>query len=185
MATPKKSTKSKAKKSITLADVKKGDTVYLFMFSGAAAGRDSNGYEVAACNEKTIMVETKSGKKKFSRATGVQIGADRPRYSNFITADVDDTDAKEAAKDIIRGLDAGEPPAPRKANKAAPKTKKAAEPEEDLDEDEYEDAEEAPAPKKKAPAKKKPAAKKKAAPPPEEDEDEDEFDDDDFDEDDE
>lgn len=184
MATKKNTSKSK-KTYPTLASLKKGDTVFMYLFSGAPVGRGDNSMEVSACNEKTIMLETGRGKRKFSRATGVQVGAERPRYSSFILTDPNDEDGKEAAKDIIRGFG----PAKEDKKAAATKAKKAKTKAAEVDEDDFEDAdeeEEAPKAKKKAPAKKKPAPKaKKAAPPPEDDEDEDDFDDDDFDEDDE
>lgn len=143
---------------MSLANIKKGDTVILHMFTGIAVGVK----EVVAADKATITVETAKGKTKFSRKTSKQIEPEvsNERYANYLTEDdgsfVPRTPAKKAAK---------------------PKTKVKTKVE---DEDEEDDEEEVkPAKKSKAKAAEKPAkktkAKTKAKPVEEEDFDEDEF----------
>lgn len=178
MATKEKTKKTKA--AVTLADVKKGDSVYLYLFSGAQVGRDSNEYKVASCNEKTITLETGRGTRKFSRKTGIQTDAENPRYANFILAEPDD-DAKATAREAIKAAansgkptKADEKTADKKAKSSKGKKAK------DADEEEYEDADsgdddEDDEPKKKSSKKasNKSGGKdtKKAKKPPQEDED--------------
>lgn len=135
---------------MSLANLKKGDTVILHMFTGVAVGVK----EVLKADKTTVTLETRVGMAKFSRKTGKQIEppAKKERFANFITED--DGSYEPAAK-------------PKKKKSAKPKTKKpvGADDEED-DEDEK--------PVKKA--SKKPSIKKKSKPDPDDDEDED-FDD--------
>lgn len=141
---------------MSLANIKKGDTVILHMFTGIAVGVK----EVVAADKATITVETAKGKTKFSRKTSKQIEPEvsNERYANYLTEDdgsfVPRTPNKKAAK---------------------PKTKVKTKVE---DEDEEDDEEEVkPVKKSKAKAADKPAkkSKTKAKPVEEDDFDEDEY----------
>lgn len=150
---------------MSLANLKKGDTVILHMFTGIAVGVK----EVLAADKTTVTLETRIGKAKFSKKTGKQVEpkAKQERFANYITED-DGSYQPSGAQATSK----------KKAKKAEDKkqTKKSkakAEEVEDEDEDE-EEPEEAP---KKSKAKKtpaKPAKKSKKKPEPEEDEDFDE-----------
>lgn len=133
---------------MSLANLKKGDTVILHMFTGIAVGVK----EVLAADKNTVTLETRIGKAKFSRKTGKQVEpkAKQDRFANYITED-----------------DGSYEPTGAQAKTSKTKAKaKAAEVEEDEDEEE-----EPPRPAKKSKGKKKPA--KKPQPKPEEDEEED------------
>jgi hypothetical protein len=69
----------------TLANLKKGDTVILHMFTGIAVGVK----EILAADKNTVTLETRIGKAKFSRKTGKQVEpeAKAEKYANFITED--------------------------------------------------------------------------------------------------
>ena len=153
---------------MSLANLKKGDTVILHMFTGIAVGVK----EVLAADKTTVTLETRIGKAKFSKKTGKQIEpqAKSERFANYITEDdgsyqpTEKTASKKKSKKV-------EDKKPDKKVKAKP------EPEDD-EEEEEDEVEEAPKPAKKtkktafkAPAKK--TAKKK--PEPDEDFDEDEY----------
>ena len=144
---------------MSLANLKKGDTVILHMFTGIAVGVK----EVLAADKTTVTLETRVGKAKFSKKTGKQVEpqAKSERFANYITED--DGSYQPAEK----------PASKKKAKKAedkkpAKKAKAKPEPEEDEDEEE----EEAPKPKK---ASKAPKSKKKPAPAEDEDFDEDDY----------
>lgn len=142
---------------MSLANIKKGDTVILHMFTGIAVGVK----EVVAADKATITVETAKGKTKFSRKTSKQIEPEvsNERYCNYITEDdgsfVPRTPAKKPSKT---------------------KTKVKTKVEEDIEDDEDEE-EIKPVKKSKTKAAEKPAKKSKAkAKPVEEDDfDEDEY----------
>lgn len=142
---------------MSLANIKKGDTVILHMFTGIAVGVK----EVVAADKATITVETAKGKTKFSRKTSKQIEPEvsNERYANYLTEDdgsfVPRTPNKKAAK---------------------PKTKVKTKVEEDIEDDEDEE-EIKPVKKSKTKATEKSAKKSKAkAKPVEEDDfDEDEY----------
>lgn len=70
---------------MSLANLKKGDTVILHMFTGIAVGVK----EVLAADKSTVTLETRIGKAKFSRKTGKQIEpkAKQDRFANYITED--------------------------------------------------------------------------------------------------
>lgn len=70
---------------MSLANLKKGDTVILHMFTGIAVGVK----EVLAADKTTVTLETRIGKAKFSRKTGKQVEpkAKQERFANFITED--------------------------------------------------------------------------------------------------
>lgn len=153
---------------MSLANLKKGDTVILHMFTGIAVGVK----EVLAADKTTVTLETRIGKAKFSKKTGKQIEpqAKSERFANYITED--DGSYQPAEKSTSKKKS-------KKAEDKKPAKKVKAKPEPEDDEEEEEDeVEEAPKPAKKtkktaskAPAKK--TTKKK--PEPDEDFDEDEY----------
>lgn len=138
-----------------LKNLKKGDTVILHMFTGIAVGVK----EVLAADAKTVTIETRIGKAKFSKKDGVQVEpeAKSPRYANFITEDDGSFVPPERGKKKTE----------KKTSKKEAKKTKNEEPEEEEPEEE-----EAPAPKKEKKSEKK-ASPKKAAKKEPEDEDED------------
>ena len=144
---------------MSLANLKKGDTVILHMFTGIAVGVK----EVLAADKTTVTLETRVGKAKFSKKTGKQVEpqAKSERFANYITEDDGSYQPAEKATSKKKAKKAED-------KKPAKKTKAKPEPEED------EEEEEAPKPKKasKAPAKKAPKSKKKPAPAEDFDEDE-------------
>lgn len=147
---------------MSLANLKKGDTVILHMFTGIAVGVK----EVLAADKNTVTLETRIGKAKFSRKTGKQVEpqAKQERFANYITEDDGSYQPNDAQADSKKKS--------KKAEDKKSKTKakaKAAEFEED--EDEEDEEEEPPRPAKKSKGKKKPT--KKPQPKPEEDEEED------------
>ena len=149
---------------MSLANLKKGDTVILHMFTGIAVGVK----EVLAADKTTVTLETRVGKAKFSKKTGKQVEpqAKSERFANYITEDDGSYQPAEKATSKKKAKKAED-------KKPAKKTKAKPEPEEDEDEEE----EEAPKPKKasKTPAKKAPKPKKKPAPAEDEDFDEDDY----------
>lgn len=149
--------------NVSIAKVKKGDTVILCAFTGMKIGVKS----VTAADKSTVTIGTDKGEIVFDRKTAKQIEPE-PKAARF-------------ANSIIPDDGSYTPPARKKKDKPAKKaTKKAKAAEEP--EVEEEEVEETPAPKKAT--KKKPAAKKpvkKPEPDPvEDDDDDDDFDDDDF-----
>lgn len=158
--------KASKKEALSLMDLEKGDSVYMYLFSGAAVGRKSNEFKISKCNDKTITVETASGPRKFNRKNGVQIDANKPRYSNFILAEPDD-DEKAACVAIVKAFGTAEKAAKAEAKKPKPKPTKVS------DEDEYEDADSAEdKPKAKTKSKgSKPAKAKKSSKKADEDDD--------------
>lgn len=156
---------------MSLANLKKGDTVILHMFTGIAVGVK----EVLAADKNTVTLETRIGKAKFSRKTGKQVEpkAKQDRFANYITEDdgsyePSGAQAKNSKKKSKKNED--------KKSKTKAKAK-AAEVEEDEDEAEDEEVEEAPANKTKSKkTAKKPAKKSK----PVEDEDDEEDDDEEY-----
>lgn len=146
---------------MSLANLKKGDTVILHMFTGIAVGVK----EVLAADKNTVTLETRIGKAKFSRKTGKQVEpkAKQDRFANYITEDDGSYEPSGAQAKTSKKKS-------KKNEDKKSKTKaKAAEVEED--EDEEDEEEESPSPAKKSKGKKKPA--KKPQPKPEEDEEED------------
>lgn len=146
---------------MSLANLKKGDTVILHMFTGIAVGVK----EVLAADKNTVTLETRIGKAKFSRKTGKQVEpkAKQDRFANYITEDDGSYEPSGAQAKTSKKKS-------KKTENKKSKTKaKAAEVEED--EDEEDEEEEPPRPAKKSKGKKKPV--KKPQPKPEEDEEED------------
>ena len=145
---------------MSLATVKKGDTVILCMFTGVQVAVK----EVTAVTKTSISVETWHGEIKFSRKTGKQILPEpkNQRFANFIIEDdgsfvpLSERRAKAKAKREQEVAAGTKKPAKlteeekiptekpsRKVKKVTKKTvKKAApEPEEDFDDDEeYDEA---------------------------------------------
>lgn len=149
---------------MSLANLKKGDTVILHMFTGIAVGVK----EVLAADKNTVTLETRIGKAKFSRKTGKQVEpkAKQERFANYITEDDGSYEPSGAQAKTSKKKS-------KKAEDKKSKTKakaKAAEVEED--EDEEDEEEEPPRPAKKK-SKKTAPAKKKSKPQPEEEEDDD------------
>ena len=152
---------------MSLANLKKGDTVILHMFTGIAVGVK----EVLAADKNTVTLETRIGKAKFSRKTGKQVEpkAKQDRFANYITEDDGSYEPSGAQAKTSKKKS-------KKTEDKKSKTKaKAAEVEEDEAEDE--EVEEAPAKKTKSKkTAKKPAKKSK----PVEDEDDEEDDDEEY-----
>lgn len=146
---------------MSLATLKKGDTVILHMFTGIAVGVK----EVLAADKNTVTLETRIGKAKFSRKTGKQVEpkAKQDRFANYITEDDGSYEPSGAQAKTSK----------KKSKKTEDKkTKaKAKAAEVEKDEDEEDEEEEPPRPAKKSKGKKKPA--KKPQPKPDEDEEED------------
>ena len=150
---------------MSLANLKKGDTVILHMFTGIAVGVK----EVLAADKNTVTLETRIGKAKFSRKTGKQVEpkAKQDRFANYITEDDGSYQPSGAQANSKKKSKKNEDKKSKTKAKA-----KAAEVEED--EDDEDEEEEPPRPAKKSKkTEKKPAKKTKAKPEPEEDEDED------------
>ena len=146
---------------MSLANLKKGDTVILHMFTGIAVGVK----EVLAADKNTVTLETRIGKAKFSRKTGKQVEpkAKQDRFANYITEDDGSYEPSGAQAKTSKKK------SKKTENKKSKAKAKATEVEED--EDEEDEEEEPPRPAKKSKGKKKPA--KKPQPKPEEDEEED------------
>lgn len=144
---------------MSLATVKKGDTVILCMFTGVQVAVK----EVTAATKTSISVETWHGEIKFSRKTGKQILPEpkNQRFANFIIEDdgsfvpLSERRAKAKVKREQEAAAGTKKPAKlteeekiapekpsRKVKKVTKKTvKKAApEPEEDFDDEEYDEA---------------------------------------------
>lgn len=70
---------------MSLATIKKGDTVIMCMFTGVQVAVK----DVSAATKTTISVETWKGEIKFSRKTGKQISPEpkNPRFANYIIED--------------------------------------------------------------------------------------------------
>lgn len=120
---------------MSLANLKKGDTVILYMFTGLAVSVK----EVIAADKSTVTLETRVGTAKFSKKTGRQIEpkAKQERFANYITEDdgsfesISDKKAKKASK---------KPTKAKKTEELAPKKPKKKKPEpEEIDEDEYQE----------------------------------------------
>ena len=116
---------------MSIAKLKKGDTVILRMFTGCPAGVK----KILAADKDTITIETgRHGDTVFSRKTGKQINPEpkNERYANYITEDdgsfVPPMEKAKASKNAAEKKSAKKP------------SKKAKPVEEDEDEDEYEEA---------------------------------------------
>lgn len=147
---------------MSLANLKKGDTVILHMFTGIAVGVK----EVLAADKNTVTLETRIGKAKFSRKTGKQVEpkAKQDRFANYITEDDGSYEPTGAQAKTSKKKS-------KNTENKKSKTKAKAKAAEVEEEDEEDEEEEPPRPAKKSKGKKKPA--KKPQPKPEEDEEED------------
>lgn len=156
---------------MSLAKIKKGDTVIYRMFSGIAVSVN----EVIAADEKTITIQKKDGTKvKLSRKTGKQISpkAKSERFANFITED--DGSFKPSGRAAQKG---------KNKTTLPPKTKGKAKPEPDDDEiEDEEEPEEKPAKKATKKTEKKPEKKpsKPAKKPAKAEEEEEDFDEEEY-----
>lgn len=130
---------------MSLAKLKKGDTVILHMFTGIAVGVK----EIIAADKTTVTLETRIGEAKFNRKTGKQVDpeAKKPRFANYITEDDGSYNQKNRMKEAKEKDEDKEDIRPvRKSKKVSKKpvkkTKKARveeEEDEEIDEDEYEE----------------------------------------------
>lgn len=136
-----------------LANVKKGDTVILHMFTGLAV----NNPTVEKVDKTTITVQTNKGTTVFSKKTGKQIEPEckSEKYANFLTEDDGSYDPEKRTKAKKKAADKKKA-APTPTKEAKVSKKKAVEVE---DEDDDEEEEEAPV-KKAVVKKKKKVAKK-------------------------
>lgn len=122
---------------MSLANLKKGDSVILYMFTGLAVAVK----EVIAADKSTVTLETHIGTAKFSKKTGRQIEpkAKADRFANYITED----DGSFIPNSEKRAKKAGKKPAKaKKAEEPASKKRKKKKPDpepEDFDEDEYQE----------------------------------------------
>lgn len=114
---------------MSIASLKKGDTVILKMFTGCPVGVKT----ILAADKTTLTIETGKGDTVFSKKTGKQIepAPSQDKYANFVVED-----------------DGSFVPPNKKSKKqeTAKKSKKKSKPEpeeeedEDIDDDEYEEA---------------------------------------------
>lgn len=120
---------------MSLATIKKGDTVILHMFTGIAVAVK----EVVDADKATITVETNKGLTKFSRKTSKQIEPEvsNERFANYLTEDDGSFVPRHTGRPKKNKSEKDEEVEPMKKAKSAKKTKKVVE--EDFDEDEYEE----------------------------------------------
>lgn len=121
---------------MSLATIKKGDTVILHMFTGIAVAVK----EVVDADKATITVETNKGLTKFSRKTSKQIEPEvsNERFANYLTEDDGSFVPRHTGRPKKnKKAEEDEEVKPVKKTKSAKKTKKVVE--EDFDEDEYEE----------------------------------------------
>lgn len=131
LATPIKL--NKGEYDMSIAKLKKGDTVILHMFTGVPVGVK----EIVSADKETLTLETRAGLAKFSRKTGKQIEpkAKKERFANYVTID----DGSFVPANKATGKKKAKKAEDKKATKKASKKAKAEEPEEEFDEDEYEE----------------------------------------------
>lgn len=148
---------------VNLSNVKKGDKVILYLFTGLACSVK----EVLKADKNTITIETNRGLSVFSRKTGKMIEPEvkSERFASYITPD-DGSFVPNSEKS-----------SKKKAKKAEDKKVKKgkSKPVDDEDEDDEDEPEVKPKAKKAAkPAKKSKAKPKAKKPDPDEDEEIDE-----------
>lgn len=70
---------------MSLATLKKGDTVILNLFTGVPCGVKT----IEAADKNTVSFETRAGISTFSKKTGKQISPEprSPRFASYITED--------------------------------------------------------------------------------------------------
>ena len=148
---------------VDLSNVKKGDKVILYLFTGLACSVK----EVLKADKNTITIETNRGKSVFSRKTGKMIEPEvkSERFASYITPD-DGSFVPNSEKS-----------SKKKAKKAEDKKVKKgkSKPVDDEDEDDDEDEPEVKPKAKKSKVKAKPKAKKKPDPDEDEEIDEEEY----------
>ena len=147
---------------VNLSNVKKGDKVILYLFTGLACSVK----EVLKADKNTITIETNRGLSVFSRKTGKMIEPEvkSERFASYITPDDGSfvPNSEKASK--------------KKAKKANDKkVKKGKSKPVDEDEDDDEDEPEVKPKAKKSKVKAKPKAKKKPDPDEDEEIDEEEY----------
>lgn len=148
---------------VDLSNVKKGDKVILYLFTGLACSVK----EVLKADKNTITIETNRGPSVFSRKTGKMIEPEvkSERFASYITPDDGSfvPNSKKSSK--------------KKAKKAEDKKVKKgkSKPVDDEDEDDDEDEPEVKPKAKKSKVKAKPKAKKKPDPDEDEEIDEEEY----------
>lgn len=144
--------------NVSIAKVKKGNTVILCAFTGMKIGVK----DVTAADKNTVTIATDKGELVFDRKTAKQIEPEpkAARFANFIIED----DGSYV------------PPVRKKKEKPAKKAKSASEEAEEA----AEEVEEAPAPKKAKKTTPKKSPKKQPEPVEDDDDEDDDFDDDDF-----
>lgn len=148
---------------VDLSNVKKGDKVILYLFTGLACSVK----EVLKADKNTITIETNRGKSVFSRKTGKMIEPEvkSERFASYITPD---------DGSFVPNSEKG---SKKKAKKAEDKKVKKgkSKPVDDEDEDDDEDEPEVKPKAKKSKVKTKPKAKKKPDPDEDEEIDEEEY----------
>lgn len=148
---------------VDLSNVKKGDKVILYLFTGLACSVK----EVLKADKNTITIETNRGPSVFSRKTGKMIEPEvkSERFASYITPD-DGSFVPNSEKS-----------SKKKAKKAEDKKVKKgkSKPVDDEDEDDDEDEPEVKPKAKKSKVKAKPKAKKKSDPDEDEEIDEEEY----------
>ena len=148
---------------VDLSNVKKGDKVILYLFTGLACSVK----EVLKADKNTITIETNRGLSVFSRKTGKMIEPEvkSERFASYITPD-DGSFVPNSEKS-----------SKEKAKKAEDKKVKKgkSKPVDDEDEDDDEDEPEVKPKAKKSKVKAKPKAKKKPDPDEDEEIDEEEY----------
>lgn len=148
---------------VDLSNVKTGDKVILYLFTGLACSVK----EVLKADKNTITIETNRGKSVFSRKTGKMIEPEvkSDRFASYITPD-DGSFVPNSEKS-----------SKKKAKKAEDKKVKKgkSKPVDDEDEDDDEDEPEVKPKAKKSKVKAKPKAKKKPDPDEDEEIDEEEY----------
>lgn len=147
---------------VDLSNVKKGDKVILYLFTGLACSVK----EVLKADKNTITIETNRGKSVFSRKTGKMIEPEvkSERFASYITPD---------DGSFVPNSEKGSKKKSKKANDK--KVKKGKSKPVDEDEDDDEDEPEVKPKAKKSKVKAKPKAKKKPDPDEDEEIDEEEY----------
>lgn len=141
---------------VNLSNVKKGDKVILYLFTGLACSVK----EVLKADKNTITIETNRGPSVFSRKTGKMIEPEvkSERFASYITPDDgsfvpnSEKSSKKKANDkkVKKGKskpvdededDEDEPKVKPKAKKSKAKKKPDPDEDEEIDEEEYEEEE--------------------------------------------
>lgn len=115
---------------MSLASLKKGDTVILKMFTGCPVGVKT----ILAADKTTLTIETGKGDTVFSKKTGKQIepAPSQDKYANFVVED----DGSFVPPNKKKSKKKETPKKSKKKSKPEPEEEE----DEDIDEDEYEEA---------------------------------------------